>query len=228
MARGPYYERDGITLFHADCREMLPTLRADLLCTDPPYGIGVSRRSWQGGRRNVQKPCRAGLLKGKRPVRCRDYGDYNWDDRPPSRWIFDLMRENTRHQIIFGGNYFPLPPSRCWLVWDKVNGANQFADCELAWTNFDKPVRKLSWRWNGFLQQDMKNKEERVHRAQKPLPLMRWCIEQAPEDCATVLDPYAGSGTTLLAARAMGRTAIGIEQEEAFCEMIAKRLESAA
>lgn len=223
---GAYYQRDGITLYHADNRELLPKLHADLLCTDPPYGIGVARRSFTGGRGAV-KPCRSGLLIGKKRARCRDYGDYDWDDRPPSRWVFDLMRENTRWQIIFGGNYFPLPPSRCWLVWDKVNGSNHFADCELAWTNFDHAVRKIAWRWNGFLQQDMKNKEERVHRAQKPLPVMRWCIERAPSDCGLILDPFAGSGTTLLAARALGRKAIGIEREEAFCEMAAKRLEAA-
>ncbi|QNI34525.1 site-specific DNA-methyltransferase [Alloacidobacterium dinghuense] len=221
----PYYERDGIVLFNADSRELLPGLKADLVCTDPPYGIGVARRSWNGGR--GKKHCRSGMMRGRKPVQCRDYGDYDWDDAPPSRWVFDLLRENSRWQIIFGGNYFPLPPSRCWLVWDKDNGGNQFADCELAWTNFEKPVRKLRWRWNGFLQEDMKNKEERVHRAQKPLEVMRWCIQHAPEECGTILDPFAGSGTTLLAARTLGRKAIGIEREEAFCETAAKRLELA-
>lgn len=218
-----YYQKGGITLYHADNRELLPSLQADLLCTDPPYGIGVARRKWGGGR----KACRTGLLRGRKQAMCRDYGDYDWDDAPPSRWVFDLMRENTRWQIIFGGNYFPLPPSRCWFVWDKVNGNNSFADCELAWTNFERSVRKITWRWNGFLQQDMKNKETRVHRAQKPVPVMRWCIERAPDDCPTILDPFAGSGTTLIAARALGRRAIGIEREEEFCEMAAKRLEAA-
>jgi len=221
----PYFECDGITLYHADYRELLPKLKADLICTDPPYGIGVARRSFSGGR--GRKHCRSGILAGKKPVACRDYGDHDWDDAPPARWVFDLMREISRWQIIFGGNYFPLPPSRCWLVWDKDNGATAYSDCELAWTNLDKPVRKLKWRWNGFLQEDMKRKEKRVHRAQKPLPLMRWCIQQAPEECRSILDPFAGSGTTLLAARELGRTAIGIEREEAFCEMAAKHLEAA-
>lgn len=228
MGRKPYYQQDGVTLYHADCREMLPTLRADLLCTDPPYGIGVSHAAKFNGGAGARRHY-SGIFAGerrsiKRP-RARDYGEYDWDDAPPPRWVFDLMRERTRHQIIFGGNYFSLPPSRCWLVWDKDNGGNQFADCEIAWTNFDKPVRKKKWRWNGFLQEDMKHKEQRVHRAQKPLPLMRWAIEQAPADCKLVLDPFAGSGTTLLAARDLGRDAIGIEMEEAFCEMAAKRLE---
>lgn len=224
----PYYQKRGITLYHADCRELLPVLKADLLCTDPPYGIGVSHSRKFSGGSGARRRC-TGKFNGvetdiKRP-RCRDYGDFDWDDAPPSRWIFDLMCEQTNSQIIFGGNYFPLPPSRCWLVWDKDNGATTYSDCELAWTNFSTSVRKFRWRWNGFLQEDMKHKEERVHRAQKPLPLMRWCIEQAP-GCKTILDPYAGSGTTLLAARELGREAIGIEREELFCEMAVKRLEA--
>jgi len=109
-------------------------------------------------------------------------------------------------------------------VWDKeING--EFADCELAWTNLSKPVRKFKWRWNGMLQEQMGDKKEaRVHPTQKPLALMRWCLSLVP-DAKTVLDPFMGSGTTLVASRLEGRQAVGIEINEKYCEAAAKRLE---
>lgn len=217
----PYYEHSGITIYHGDCRALLPTLGSvDLVCTDPPYGIGEARsknRS-RGGRTGFDGKRRTQIIPA------RDYGDAAWDDKTPSSWIFDLMREISRHQIIFGGNYFPLPPSKCWLVWDKENGTTCFADCELAWTNFDKAVRRLKWRWSGLLQENMDNKEVRVHPTQKPVSVMMWAIKHAPDDCAVILDPFMGSGTTLVAAKRLGRTTIGIEREERYCEAAATRL----
>ncbi len=133
-----------------------------------------------------------------------------------------MKRLNT---LFFGGgNYFELPPARCILVWDKDNGLNQFSDCELAWTNFDKPVRKLRWLWNGMLQENMRNKEVREHPTQKPIEVMKWAIQQAPDNCIAILDPFMGSGTTLRAAKDLGRKAIGIEIEEKYCEIAVKRL----
>ena len=206
----PYYDRDGITIYHGDARELLPMMSADLLLTDPPYGIGEAR-----GRNKS---------RGKIAV-SRDYGDADWDDVAPPEWIFGLMRQQTRWQIIFGGNFFPLPPSSCWLVWDKDNGNTDFADCELAWTNLPKAVRRITWRWQGMLQEVMGSaKEERYHPTQKPLAVMRWAIQQAPEDSAVILDPFMGSGTTLRAAKDLGRRAIGIELNERYCEIAAKRL----
>ena len=116
-------------------------------------------------------------------------------------------------------------PARCWLVWDKDNGANGYADCELAWTNLDKAVRRIKHRWMGMLQEPGMPKEERVHPTQKPVPVMRWCIQQAPENCRCVIDPFVGSGTTLVAAAREGRAAVGIEGEERYCEIAAKRLQ---
>jgi hypothetical protein len=191
-----------------------------LLCTDPPYGIGWARRAGRSGRVNRHV---SGLVKGK-VVRTRDYGDSNWDDAAPDAALIEMIRSCAPHQIIFGGNYFALPPSRCWLVWDKLRGATNFADCELAWTNFDKSVRRIAYQWNGFLV-DPNSKDVRVHPTQKPLAVMRWVILQAPEDCASVLDPFMGSGTTLEAAKALGMKAVGIEREERYCEFAARRLE---
>ncbi len=209
----PYYEESGITIYHGDCRQVLPQLgRFDLLLTDPPYGIGEARNK------------RGGAQHGAAVAPSRDYGVAMWDDAVPAAWVFGLMRSVSTSQIIFGGNYFPLPPSKCWLVWDKENSNNGYADCELAWTNLNKAVRRINWRWMGMLQENMDRKEERVHPTQKPLGVMKWAISQAPDDVKTILDPYCGSGTTLVAAKDLGLTATGIELEEKYCEIAANRL----
>lgn len=209
----PYYDDgQGIVVYHGDCREILPHLpKVDLVLTDPPYGIGEARGKNKSriNRTNATLP--------------KDYGVSAWDDVPPADWLLSQIRDMSRWQIIFGGNYFTLPPSSCWLVWDKDN-TGDFADCELAWTNFDKAVRRLKWRWNGFLQQDMAHKEFRDHPTQKPLPVIRWALSQAPDDCLSVLDPFMGSGTTLVAALSMGKRCVGIEREEKYCAVAVERL----
>ena len=219
----PYYEHAGITIYCGDCREVLGggVVKADLLCTDPPYGLGLGRKVNRQGR--GIKCHQTGLSKGK-AIKPREYGDSGWDDAPPTDADIDLIRSCATYQIIFGGNYFALPPSKCWLVWDKLRGDTDFADCELAWTNLSKSVRRIAYRWNGFLV-DPNSRDVRVHPTQKPLEVMRWAILQAPESCRTVLDTYMGSGTTLEAAKALGLSAIGIEQDEHYCEIAAQRLE---
>lgn len=205
----PFYQDDSVTLYHGDCRIILPTLEpVDLLLTDPPYGIG------EAAGKNKSR--------GKLAV-AKDYGTASWDDQPPPAWLLELARSLARYQIIFGGNYFHLPPSRCWLVWDKDNGASDFADCELAWTNLDKAVRRLTYRWAGMLQEPGSPREDRVHPTQKPEPVMRWALSHVP-DAQAVLDPFAGSGTTLVAAKRLGLKAIGIERELSYCEAAVQRL----
>jgi DNA modification methylase len=217
----PYYEQDGITIYHGDCMDVLGDYmdgrqhRFDLLLTDPPYGIGVSRPS---GRPE---------LNGRTALALRgDYGASDWDDKPHSEGLA-LSRKICRDQIIFGGNYYDLPPSSCWLVWDKDNEGTPFADCELAWTNLKKAVRKITYRWNGMLQQPGRPKEKRVHPTQKPEAVMVWALQHVP-NVRTVLDPFMGSGTTLVAAKRLGRRATGIEREERYCEIAAKRLSQGA
>lgn len=207
----PYYDSEGITIYNADCRKVLPWLESfDLLLTDPPYGIGADNQKRILSRRKLARP--------------KDYGESNWDSCRPSETLIDLAIDTADYSVIWGGNYFGLPASSCWLVWDKDNGTSDFADCELAWTNMKRAVRKFKWRWNGMLQENMgKQKEDRVHPTQKPLALMRWCLSFAP-DAKTVLDPFMGSGTTLVAAKLEGRQAVGIEINEAYCELAAKRL----
>ena len=148
----PYYEHAGITIYHGDCRDVLPQVgRHDLLLTDPPYGLkeaagkNASRSKQYGGKRN-------GLSHEGRVVFAKDYGHSDWDNEPPTAQDVELVRSLARWQIIFGGNYFQLPPARCWLVWDKVNSGD-FADCELAWTNLDRAVRQFTYMWNGMLRE---------------------------------------------------------------------------
>lgn len=209
-----YYEKDGIQIWHGDCRDVLPTLGpVDLVLTDPPYGIGADSQAFQNSRQ-----------RGSAAARSRDYGPASWDAHPPDKETICEVAHAGRNAIIWGGNYFTLWPSAAWLVWDKDNGSNGYADCELAWTNLPIACRRKRYRWMGMLQEHAgDDKEERFHPTQKPLPLMRWCLELVPGG-QTVLDPFMGSGTTLRAAKDLGRKAIGIELEEKWCEVAAKRM----
>ena len=208
----PFYDRDGITIYNADCREILPFLSGfDLLLTDPPYGIGESSK-------------KQATRQGHGMANQRDYGDYDWDNLPPKRWLIDMVSESSEAAIVWGGNHFGMPPASCWLVWDKDNGETDFADCELAWTNMPRAVRKFRWKWQGMLQERMGDRKEyRVHPTQKPLALMKWCCSLLPE-AKSVLDPFMGSGTTLVAAKLLGLRAVGIEINREYCEAAVERL----
>jgi len=208
----PYYEQDGITIYHGDCREILPGLAWDVLVTDPNYGIGADRR--QGAR--------AGKQHGAACAPSRDYGPVTDWDATPADSAF-LRSLTMRPAIVWGGNYFALGPASKWLVWDKQTGENGYADAELAWTNLGGAVRTFRHQWMGMLRAASDDGDERVHPTQKPVPLMRWCIGLVPD--GVVLDPFMGSGTTLRAARDLGRRAIGIEIEERYCEIAARRLD---
>jgi DNA modification methylase len=218
----PYYQHGGITIYHGDCRVILPQItdRFDLLLTDPPYGIGESsKKNATRGKPFGGKP--QGKNTRGTAIPPRDYGEYSWDADPVEEWVMFLARRLCKWQIIFGGNYYELPPSSCWLVWDKENSGD-FADGEMAWTNLQKAMRIKRHMWNGMLR---KGNEERFHPTQKPLGVMLWALEQAPEDVATVLDPWMGSGTTLRACKDTGRQCVGIEREEHYCEIAAMRLQ---
>ena len=213
-------------LWHGDCREVLPLLPdCDLILTDPPYGLNEAA----GKNRSRGSAAGANKWKGSRNttgvgVASTDFGEPSeWDSAPPPTWVIEMMRAKGKWQVMFGGNYYPLPPARCWLVWDKDNGETDFADCELAWTNLPKAVRRLRWMWNGMLQQDMANKEERQHPTQKPVPVMRWALLQVP-DAETVCDPFMGSGTTGVACWMEGRRFVGIERERRYFDIACERI----
>jgi DNA modification methylase len=205
----PYWKSpDGHhVLYHGDCSKILPLLgKVDAVVTDPPYGIGEA----------------AGKNRSRNQLaKATDYGDDTWDDQPCSPEMISAIRDSSKWQIIFGGNYFQLPPSSCWLIWDKLNSGD-FADCEIAWTNLKKAIRIKRHRWNGMIRE---GSEERVgHPTQKPLELIIWCIGHV-EIATTILDPFTGSGTTGVAAIRLKRRFIGIEIEEKYCKIAAKRLQ---
>jgi len=201
-----------------DCRLILGDSEAvlhglpdfDAVLTDPPYGIGEA----------------AGKNKSRTNMAvAKDYGNDEWDNQAISADLLHMVMAAGRWNIIFGGNYYPMPATSCWLVWDKLNGDNDFADCELAWTNLPKAVRRIRYMWNGMLRA---NGEERGdHPTQKPLGVMAWCLQQLPADTRTVIDPFMGSGTTGVACVAAGLAFTGIEREERYFEAACRRIEEA-
>ncbi len=207
----PYYQDEYSTLYHGNCREILPTLEpVDLVLTDPPYGI----------KENAFR-----IASRSKLAKTTDYGSFDWDSKPASKELIELCIQKSTIAIIWGGNYFHLPPSRGWLVWDKLNSGN-FADCELAWSNAKTSVRIFRFLWNGMIRAGEARRRPRFHPTEKPVELMSWCLSFAPK-AKTVLDPFMGSGTTLRAAKNSGIKAIGIELEEKYCEIAAKRLAQA-
>jgi DNA modification methylase len=206
----PYYQDDAVTIYCGDCREIVPGLgRFDLLLTDPPYGIGADNRKRIMSRGKLAAP--------------QDYGYSDWDGEPASKEILDMVRGVCGKHIIWGGNYFELPPCKGPLLWDKENGASDFADGEMAWNNLGCALRIFRFMWNGMIRKGDARGVKRFHPTQKPVEVMTWCIGLAG-DVQTILDPFAGSCTTGRAAKDLGRKAVLIEREERYCEIGAKRM----
>ena len=193
------------TLYRGDCMEVLPTLpKVDAVITDPPYGIGMD-----GG--NVG-------YKG-----FNDFVQLGWDKQTPDDALIDAVVASAEKAILWGGNYFKLPPSRCWLIWDKGAGfrGRSYAEAELAWASFDANVRIFAW--DPLARGDYKGKH---HPTMKPTALMQFCIEQAGMP-GVILDPFMGSGSTGVAAIQMGRSFIGIEREPSYFDIACRRIEQA-
>ena len=196
----PYYQDDSVTIYNADCRQVLPFLpKFDLLLTDPPYGIDA-------GNMNLGVYASSRLERG------------DWDQVKPDCQTIDMVRSKGVMQIIWGGNYFSLPPSRKFFVWDKTSEmqGRSFAESEIAWCNWDGVSRIFRYS---------PTRMKKIHKTQKPLGLIQWCIQQAGDTVRTILDPFMGSGTTLVAAKLEGRKVVGIELNEKYCEAAVKRLQ---
>lgn len=195
----PYYQDESVCIYHSDCREVLPFLpKTDLLLTDPPYGIGFAAQPTKWQRR-----------AGKQAE--------SWDDDAVPLWLISQAVGLCSHAIVWGGNYYALPIARCWLSWHKPDAPPSMGNVEYAWTSLDQNSRQISVSIGAT------NGERVGHPNQKPEAVMRWALMQAPEGC-NVLDPFMGSGTTLVAAKRLGRKAIGIERELRYVELAVERL----
>jgi DNA modification methylase len=192
------------TLYLGDCLEVLPTLaKFDAIITDPPYGIAGK---WKGGFSDKH-----GWGKAKTETVLRN----EWDGKPLDRRALDIILASAKEAIIWGGNYFDLPPSRCWFVWNKPERNFTLAEAELAWTNRDNVVRVID---------AVRSDVGRVHPTQKPLEVMRWCVDKTK---GSVVDPFMGSGTTGVACAKAGRRFVGIELEPSYFDIACERIRRA-
>ena len=202
-------------VIQGDCLEVMkhiPDGAVDLVLTDPPYGIGMSK-GFEGFE---------GFGGFGKPIHRRKYDD-DWDSRRPSREHFNGIIRCGNKVIVFGGNHFAdyLPMGNHWIVWDKLNTMPSFGDCELLWTNIERhSVKKITYEYNGLLGKE----GERSHPTQKPRGLFKRILLDYSKPNDLILDPFLGSGTTAVAAKELGRDFIGIEIEPKYCEIANNRL----
>ena len=202
-----------IKLYNADNMEVMKKFKDkefNLAIIDPPYGINMN----------------GGKIGGDNEGKAKDYTKKDWDKSAPNTEYFNELIRISKNQIIWGANHFisKIPfDSSCWIVWDKNNSGN-FADCELAWTSFDTAVRKFKWTWNGMWQQNMKNKEERIHPTQKPVALYKWLLQNYAKEGDTILDTHFGSLSIGIACHDMKFDLTAIELDEDYYEQAKQRL----
>ena len=207
----PYYQDEAVTIYHGDCRQIVPLLgRFDMLLTDPPYGIFKRK----GGN---------GKIFGNLTIYSRDDTAAKWDVRPSPGLLWTIWEACEKH-VVWGGNYMAdiLGACRGPLIWNKMTGNNMYADGEAAWADVSGTMRIFNHQWCGAFK-DSERGQRAEHPTQKPVALMAWCIGLAG-DVQTILDPFAGSGTTGRAAKDLGKRAVLIEREERYCEIAAKRM----
>jgi len=189
-----------IELLHIDCMEYMATMpdkAFDLAIVDPPYGIGAGSVNFQSGTR-------------KKPSKFHKVND--WDNAIPTAEYWEQLFRVSKNQIVWGGNYMTefLPPSRCWIFWDKGTGNNSYADGELAWCSFDKVVKKYSRFWSGGNAKE-RGDIDRVHPTQKPISLYEWILKEFAVEGNLILDTHLGSGSSAIAAHKMGFDFVGCE-----------------
>ena len=193
-------------LYLGDCREILPTLgKVDAGVTDSAYGINAAR------------------VRNSQQWGWREYDAPGWDRERTPPELISLAVSSARNAIVWGGNYFTdtLPPSSKWLSWDKGQTDFSLADFELAWCSFAGAARRIAYPRAKAMQ------DGKGHPTQKPVEVMVWCIEKLPTGCATILDPFMGSGTTGVACAKLGRSFIGIEIEPKYFDIACRRIDEA-
>lgn len=209
-------------MFNADCMEAMAAMRDkqyDLAIVDPPYGIGESKKKFE--------------TRGNGSVRTRGreyrktYAIKDWDKGRPDKTYFLQLARISKNRIIWGANHMGnMPPSSCWIVWDKVNGKSDFADCELAYTSFKSAVRKFQWRWNGMIQQHSgRLRENRIHPTQKPVALYKWLLTNYAKTGQTILDTHGGSGSICIACYDLGFDLDWYELDKDYYDAAVERFE---
>ncbi len=211
--------RSKIELHNVDCMEYMKSCKDkqfNLAICDPPYGINISQTF--GGEK--RKSGKGAALKSA-------FTKKDWDSAIPDKSYFDELFRISTNQIIWGANYFTeyLPNSMGWLAWNKNNGTTKFSDCELAFTSYDKALRMFTYTWNGMLQQNMKNKEKRIHPTQKPVELYRWLLTNYAKEGDTIFDSHLGSGSIAIACDNLGFDLTGCEIDKEYFDSAVKRLE---
>ena len=214
---GTPYKTEFLTLYNCDCMDLLkqtPDNHYSLCICDPPYGIGES------GKTNASR-CKLAIAKDCKPFSGNDL-------TPASPEYFKELRRVSKNQIIWGANHFSglfRSSSSCWVVWDKDNSGD-FADCELAYTSFHTAVRIFKFRWNGMLQGDMKNKEQRIHPTQKPVKLYDWLLMNYAEEGQTILDTHMGSGSIAIARHYAKCPLVACELDRDYYDAACERIEA--
>jgi site-specific DNA-methyltransferase (adenine-specific) len=216
--------RNGITstVYLMDCIQglkQLPHMPNCLAVVDPPYG---QNSDYQVGRHSFVK-------NGKALAKRKYYENKGWDKNPPNEKYFKELKRVAKNQVIWGANNFSNKfnsESSGWLVWNKVTGTSNFGDCELAYSSFDNAIRMFTYQWHGMLQQNMKNKEERIHPTQKPVALYDWIFANYATVGDLILDTHLGSGSSRIAAWKSGLNFIGFEVDEDYFQDQEKRFKT--
>lgn len=207
-------------LYNIDCMQGMkefPDKYFDLAIVDVPYGINATKKAY----------LRGGKQYGNALAASAKYTYKEWDKQPPPAEYFTELMRVSKNQIIWGANHFisQIPfDSPCWIVWDKNNGTNDFADCELAWTSFNSAVRRFKYRWHGMLQENMKEKEKRIHPTQKPVALYAWLLDKYAKYGDVILDTHVGSASSLVACYRCGFHFVGFEIDPEYYKTANERL----
>jgi site-specific DNA-methyltransferase (adenine-specific) len=201
-----------LTITNEDNMELMaryPDNYFDLAIVDPPYGINIQKM-------NYTQNTKGGIAKRN------DYSSVgNWDSETPTKEYFNELFRVSKNQIIWGGNYFELPLTKSWIIWDKKTEekySNDFADCEMAWNSFDKPAKIVRYLWSGMLQPNMKNKQQRIHPTEKPYQLYKWILDKYAKQGDKILDTHLGSGSIAIACHDYGFDLTACELDKEYFE----------
>ena len=206
-----------INLINDDCMNVMKGYsdnHFDLAIVDPPYGLDIHKM-------NYTQSTKGGVAKRN------DYSNItDWDKSIPNQEYFNELFRVSKNQIIWGGNYFHLPLTKSWIIWDKKTQdkySNDFADCELAWNSFDKPAVIFRYLWSGMMQGNMKDKQKRIHPTEKPYQLYKWSLNNYAKEGDKILDTHLGSGSIAIACHDYGYDLVGIELDKDYFNSATKR-----